>query len=99
MKYSTQNSEIKAQKNLTSTEERNSISTNHKLPPLPLQRPLLLIGHGTRDADGKQTFLDFVAAYQNLDKSRPVIPCFLELTGPTIQEGVDKCVEQGYTEL
>ncbi|NET44426.1 sirohydrochlorin chelatase [Okeania sp. SIO2B3] len=99
MKYSTQNSEIKTQNTLTSTEEISSISTSYKLPLLPLQRPLLLIGHGTRDADGKETFLDFVAAYQNLDKSRPVIPCFLELTGPTIQEGVDKCVEQGYTEL
>ncbi|NEQ37357.1 MAG: sirohydrochlorin chelatase [Okeania sp. SIO3I5] len=99
MKYSTKNSEIKTQENLTSTTEKSHLYTNYNLQPLPLQRPLLLIGHGTRDAEGKQTFLDFVAAYQNLDKSRPVIPCFLELTGPTIQEGVDKCVEQGYTEL
>ncbi|MGK7954489.1 MAG: sirohydrochlorin chelatase, partial [Crocosphaera sp.] len=44
--------------------------------PLPLSRPLLMIGHGTKDEDGKQTFLDFVAAYQALDTSRPVIPCF-----------------------
>lgn len=69
------------------------------LPPLPLQRPLLMIGHGTRDQQGRQTFLDFANAYQALDTSRPVLPCFLELTGPTIQEGVDQCVEQGYTEL
>lgn len=69
------------------------------LPPLPLQRPLLMIGHGTRDEEGRQAFLDFAQAYQTLDSSRPVVPCFLELTGPTIQEGVDLCVEQGYTEL
>jgi sirohydrochlorin cobaltochelatase len=69
------------------------------LPPLPLQRPLLMIGHGTRDEQGRQAFLDFAQAYQALDSSRPVVPCFLELTGPTIQEGVDLCVEQGYTEL
>lgn len=69
------------------------------LPPLPLQRPLLMIGHGTRDEDGRQSFLDFANAYQTLDLCRPVVPCFLELTGPTIQEGVDQCVEQGYTEL
>ena len=69
------------------------------LPPLPLKRPLLMIGHGTRDEDGRQAFLDFAKAYQALDTSRPVLPCFLELTGPTIQEGVDQCVEQGYTEL
>lgn len=69
------------------------------LPPLPIQRPLLMIGHGTRDDDGRQSFLDFANAYRTLDASRPVVPCFLELTGPTIQEGVDQCVEQGYTEL
>ena len=73
----------------------NSLS----LSPLPLQRPLLMIGHGTRDEDGRQAFLDFAQAYQALDTSRPVLPCFLELTGPTIQEGVDQCVAQGYTEL
>jgi sirohydrochlorin cobaltochelatase len=64
-----------------------------------MQRPLLLIGHGSRDADGRQNLLDFAAAYQTLDPSRPVIPCFLELTEPTIQEGVDRCVEMGYTEI
>jgi sirohydrochlorin cobaltochelatase len=69
------------------------------LPPLPLQRPLLMIGHGTRDEEGRQAFLDFAQAYHALDTSRPVVPCFLELTGPTIQEGVDLCVEQGYTEI
>lgn len=69
------------------------------LAPLPLNRPLLLIGHGTRDDAGRQTFIDFADAYQDLDRSRPVIPCFLELTGPTIQESIDQCVEQGYTEL
>lgn len=70
-----------------------------QLPPLPLSRPLLLIGHGTRDDDGRQSLLDFAAAYQAIDPSRPVLPCFLELTGPTIQEGVDQCVAQGHTEL
>ena len=27
--------------------------------PLPLQRPLLMIGHGTKDQEGQQSFLDF----------------------------------------
>ncbi|MDX2243370.1 MAG: sirohydrochlorin chelatase [Leptolyngbyaceae cyanobacterium bins.302] len=70
-----------------------------ELSPLPIQRPLLLVGHGSRDADGRQSLLDFAAAYQALDSSRPVIPCFLELTQPSIQDGVDQCVEMGYTEL
>ncbi len=83
---------------VNSTLLKNPVSTIH-LPPLPLRRPLLMIGHGTRDAAGRQSVLDFAAAYQALDSSRPVVPCFLELTGPTIQEGVDQCVAQGYTEL
>ena len=69
------------------------------LESLPYQRPLLMIGHGTRDEDGRQVFLDFVKAYQNFDRSRPVIPCFLELTEPNIEQGVDYCVEQGYTDI
>lgn len=78
-----------------------SIDSAHSitLPPLPIQRPVLLVGHGSRDADGRQSLLDFAAAYQALDASRPVVPCFLELSEPTIQEGVDRCVEQGYTDL
>jgi len=83
--------------NLTTTQTAESSIIS--LPSLPIQRPLLLVGHGTRDADGRQSLLDFATAYEALDASRPVIPCFLELTGPTIQEGVDRCVEQGYTEL
>jgi len=82
----------------TSTLTNFSNSTL-ELTALPLQRPLLMIGHGTKDEEGRQGFLDFAAAYQELDRSRPVVPCFLELTGPTIQEGIDQCVEQGYTEL
>ncbi|WP_267384440.1 sirohydrochlorin chelatase [Cyanobacterium sp. uoEpiScrs1] len=70
-----------------------------KFPPLPFRRPLLIIGHGTRDIDGKQTFLNFVNIYQTLDTSRPVIPCFLELTEPLIQEGIDHCVTEGFKEI
>ncbi len=79
-------------------DKRDCFQSLH-FSPLPLSRPLLMIGHGTRDKDGKQTFLDFVAAYQALDTSRPVIPCFLELTEPYISEGVDYCVSQGYTDI
>lgn len=70
-----------------------------QLASLPIKRPLLTIGHGTRDLDGRQTFLDFVEAYQALDRSRPVIPCFLELTEPTIEQGVDYCLSQGYEDI
>ncbi|MFH7026210.1 MAG: sirohydrochlorin chelatase [Heteroscytonema crispum UTEX LB 1556] len=80
-------------------ELEHSTTENLQLPPLPIQRPLLMIGHGTRDADGRQALLDFATIYQTLDSSRPVLPCFLELTGPTILEGVEQCLEKGYTEF
>ena len=76
-----------------------SISNSLQLSPLPYRRPLLAIGHGTRNERGRQTFLDFVETYQQLDTSRPVIPCFLELTKPTIQEGVELCLQQGYSDI
>ncbi|MEB3180452.1 MAG: sirohydrochlorin chelatase [Nostocaceae cyanobacterium] len=85
------------QANLTHLESASTV--NVELPPLPMQRPLLMIGHGTRDTDGRQALLDFASSYQALDTSRPVLPCFLELTGPTIAEGVDQCVEKGYTDI
>jgi len=69
------------------------------LKPLPIHRPLLMVGHGTRDKEGRQAFLDFVESYQSLDTSRPVFCCFLELTEPNIIEGVEKCVEQGFTDI
>jgi sirohydrochlorin cobaltochelatase len=69
------------------------------LPPLPVQRPLLMVGHGTRNHLGRQRFLDFAQTYQQLDPSRPVFPCFLELTEPSIQDVIDQCVIAGHTEL
>lgn len=80
-------------------KSNTSPKISEPLPPLPLKRPLLIIGHGTRDTDGKQAFLDFVEAYQTLDTSRQVIPCFLELTEPLIQEGIDRCVAEGFKEI
>jgi sirohydrochlorin cobaltochelatase len=77
----------------------SSTTESPSLPPLPLQRPLLMIGHGSKDPEGRQSLIDFANAYQALDSSRPVVPCFLELTEPSIQAGVDRCVEQGYTEI
>lgn len=61
--------------------------------------PLLLIGHGSRDSDGRQAFLELAEHYQQISPQRPVIPCFLELTTPTIADGVAQCLAQGYTEL
>lgn len=83
--------------NIASIDTFSPLTTS--LPPLPLKRPLLMIGHGTRDLDGKNAFLEFVKTYQELDNSRPVIPCFLELTEPLIDEGVKRCVAEGFTDI
>ena len=82
-------------KNISQKQEADLL----QLTPLPYSRPLLAIGHGTRNDRGRQTFLEFVATYQQLDTSRPVIPCFLELTEPNIQQGIEACVQQGFTEI
>jgi sirohydrochlorin cobaltochelatase len=57
------------------------------------------VGHGSRDADGRQALLDLAIAYQELDPERPVIPCFLELTEPTIAAGVAECDRLGYRDV
>ena len=82
-----------------SSPKAAEIAQTLSLPPLPIQRPLLMVGHGTRNEQGRQDLLDFGKLYYQLDPSRPVIPCFLELTEPNIQVGVDQCVEQGYTDI
>ena len=83
---------------MVNTITQIDLSSLH-LPSLPKRRPLLAIGHGTRNSRGRQTFIDFVETYQKLDTSRPVIPCFLELTEPSIQHGIEACVERGYTDI
>ncbi len=77
----------------------SGIVNDIQLPPLPMTRPLLMVGHGTRNPRGRQDLIDFARIYHQLDPARPVIPCFLELTEPSIQDGVDQCVEQGYTDI
>jgi sirohydrochlorin cobaltochelatase len=77
----------------------SGIDSDILLPPLALTRPLLMVGHGTRNPRGRQDLIDFANIYHQIDPSRPVIPCFLELTEPSIQDGVDQCVDQGYTDI
>lgn len=93
------NQDLKADAPANCSPEEQTALPPLELPPLLLRRPLLMVGHGTRNPKGRQDLLDFGKLYHQLDPSRPVIPCFLELTGPSIQAGVDQCVEQGYTDI
>jgi sirohydrochlorin cobaltochelatase len=55
----------------------------------------LLIGHGSRDADGNQEFMDFVNEIRRSTPEQHFEACFLELATPTIPDGIDACVQQG----
>ncbi|MDX2272614.1 MAG: sirohydrochlorin chelatase [Cyanobacteriota bacterium] len=61
--------------------------------------PLLLIGHGSRDPEGQTEFLKLAATYQAATPHRPIFPCFLELTDPSIADGIQRCLEAGYQEV
>ncbi|HKI34067.1 MAG TPA: sirohydrochlorin chelatase [Gemmataceae bacterium] len=56
---------------------------------------VLFVGHGSRDAEGTQEFLQIVELFRARDPER-VIECgFLEFARPVIDEGVSRCVERG----
>jgi sirohydrochlorin ferrochelatase len=59
------------------------------------ERALLIVGHGSRDPEGVQEFLQLVDLCAQREPSRIVECGFLEFARPTIQEGVDRCVERG----
>jgi len=73
-------------------------------PPAPTT---LLIGHGTRDAEGAREALAFAARLADRLAARhgpgraggPVVPCFLELTDPPILPTIARCVEAGAREI
>ncbi len=54
----------------------------------------LLIGHGSRDADGNLEFLDFIEEIRRQKPNEHFEACFLELTTPTIHDGFAACVQQ-----
>jgi sirohydrochlorin cobaltochelatase len=64
----------------------------------------VLIGHGTRDAEGAQEALHVAARLADRLASRtgpvgPVVPCFLELTDPPILPTIARCVDAGAEEI
>jgi sirohydrochlorin ferrochelatase len=55
----------------------------------------LIIGHGSQDPEGTQEFLRLVELFHQHDPAQIVECGFLEFAQPTIQEGLDRCVERG----
>ena len=56
---------------------------------------ILIVGHGSRDAEGTQEFTQLVHLFAQQDPTRIVECGFLEFAQPLIQTGVDRCVERG----
>lgn len=65
----------------------------------PRRVAYLLIAHGTREEEGKIAFFRFVDEFRRAFPNRQVEPAFLELTEPSIPEGVQACVKQGAEEV
>lgn len=80
-------------------QSRPNVQSSDRADGLTATYPVLLVGHGSRSAAGRQAIFDLAAAYRSLQPARPVIPCFLELTTPSIADGVEACVRQGITEV
>ena len=59
---------------------------------------VLLVGHGTRSQRGRSQFLT-LAEQVRAGMSLPVEPAFLELAGPTIDEGVERLLSAGIDRL
>ncbi len=64
-----------------------------------MKAAILLVGHGSRDAEGNQEFLRFAERAKEVFVDRVVEPCFIELADPTIQMGIDRCVRQGASRI
>ena len=60
-----------------------------------LRTALLLIGHGSRVPDANRVLDDVVRALRRRFGRFVVESCFLEMTQPDIQAGIDRCVAQG----
>ncbi len=64
-----------------------------------MKEVILLVGHGSRDADGNQEFMEFVEAVRQVLPNREIEACFLELASPGIDAGITTCVQRGATRI
>jgi sirohydrochlorin cobaltochelatase len=63
-------------------------------------KAILFVGHGSRDAEGNHQVRQFIDSMRaNWDDSLLVETCFLEFEHPTVNQGIDLCVEKGATHV
>lgn len=60
---------------------------------------ILLVGHGSRDQEGNEELLRFADTVKARVPEMIIETCFLELTTPTIPQGIARCVELGATRV
>ncbi|OIK09225.1 sirohydrochlorin chelatase [Bacillus sp. MUM 116] len=59
-------------------------------------KAILFIGHGSKDREGNDQVRQFIEAMRkNWDDSILVQTCFLEFEKPTVNQGIDVCIEKG----
>jgi sirohydrochlorin cobaltochelatase len=80
-----------------------ALSSQPAQPAQPAQppAPLLLVGHGTRDDAGVETYLEFVGRMQTRLAPRDVTVAggFIELSAPPLKDAVRDLVEAGHRHL
>ncbi|MBO1511411.1 sirohydrochlorin chelatase [Metabacillus bambusae] len=63
-------------------------------------KAVLLVGHGSRDPEGNEQVRQTIEALKpQLDSELLVETCFLEFERPTIDQGIQTCVEKGATSV
>lgn len=63
-------------------------------------KAILLVGHGSRDPEGNEQVRQMIQELTSqLDSTLLVETCFLEFEKPTIEQGIQACVEKGATSV
>jgi sirohydrochlorin cobaltochelatase len=63
-------------------------------------KAVLLVGHGSRDPEGNEQVRQTIEELKpQLDSELLVETCFLEFERPTIEQGIQTCVEKGATDV
>jgi sirohydrochlorin cobaltochelatase len=63
-------------------------------------KAILFVGHGSKDCEGNDQVRQFIESMRrNWDDSILVQTCFLEFERPTVNQGIDVCVEKGASEI
>ena len=60
-----------------------------------MTQALLLVGHGSGEAEGNAQFRELAERLRAAGGERPVEHCFIELAQPGIDAGIDACVRRG----